>query len=326
MIKKAQSRLQLSHNRANIDYWNHLHTRRVPFPDMEFPDTLKKHIHSDTLLHLKKHHEQHDKFIKKARSQINTRLSKRVVNEKLRKDRYRQMIVNRSSGKSQSARGRRSNHQDSKLRQHEPQYSVFKRKQKKIYNTHFTEEKDLIQPTREINVRGSEKLQKKSSQQISKAKLKIKNYKRNKHYVSTGFLSRADLQVVLNKREYSPIRQKRPQSAPSKRAQVVRNMKSDDSTCTERNKDGSNAPIVTTGTKTGGAVLLPLSPSVQMSLRKARRNLTRIVAEDIATRETTEYNKLLKYLKNENLQELAYQEIKEELKNHTPIKLMSTDV
>ena len=144
MIKKAQSRLQLSHNRANIDYWNHLHTRRVPFPDMEFPDTLKKHIHSDTLLHLKKHHEQHDKFIKKARSQINTRLSKRVVNEKLRKDRYRQMIVNRSSGKSQSARGRRSNHQDSKLRQHEPQYSVFKRKQKKIYNTHFTEEKDQV--------------------------------------------------------------------------------------------------------------------------------------------------------------------------------------
>ena len=70
--------------------------------------------------------------------------------------------------------------------------------------------------------------------------------------------------------------------------------------------------VITINGRKGGTVLLPLSPSVQSTMKKVRRNLTRIVAEDIADRDASEYNGLLGYLKNMNLEELARQEIKED--------------
>lgn len=350
LVKKAKSRLQLSHNKANIEYWNHLHTRKIPFPDMDFPITIKKHTHSDTLLHLRRHHVQHDEFIGKAKSQINTCLSKRVIDEKSKKDRYRQYMVDRSSGKSQSARGKRSNQHDLKLRRKAPQYSVFKKKQNQLYTSHLLDEKESS-----IKLQINNKRRKSKTTKLSQTKrqqfLSDENYMHhlvtiNRSSPLIGCLSRADLQAVLNKREFSPIqKKKRPQSAPShKRRQpimktrkivpnaanenenkssvvtvglkcnssIVKTIDSGNSSVVTKTSNHKQDKVITINGRKGGTVLLPLSPSVQSTMKKVRRNLTRIVAEDIADRDASEYNGLLGYLKNMNLEELARQEIKED--------------
>ena len=80
---------------------------------------------------------QHDRFVGRARSQIKTRLSKRVIDEKQRKDKRRQAVINRSSGKLK-AKNKKSVTMLTLKRQKSssPQYSIFKKKQKELYNSH----------------------------------------------------------------------------------------------------------------------------------------------------------------------------------------------
>ena len=59
--------------------------------------------------------------------------------------------------------------------------------------------------------------------------------------------------------------------------------------------------------------MLSTSSSVVRSIRK---NLTKIVAEDIVERHTPEYQHLLKYLNDKKLHEMAKQEIEEDANDY----------
>ena len=297
-----------------------MHTRRTPFPDLDFPDTLKNHLHSDTLLHLKKHHMQHDRFVGRARSQIKTRLSKRVINEKQRKDKRRQAVINRSSGKLKAKTKSVAMLTLKRQKSSSPQYSIFKKKQKELYNSHCIVETPHY--SKKNRPTSANRAHLKLNRRKSAGSPTFQNVEGGSYIMSqklTGCLSRNDLEMVLNKRQFLASNLRRPKSAPLRRKQ--REIHVED-TATSRSgiemsseiKNGNTdtEPDTIMQTQKGGAVLLPPSPSATAALKKVRSTLTRIVAEDIATRDATEYNELLGYLKSKNLEELANQEIRED--------------
>ena len=125
--------------------------------------------------------------------------------------------------------------------------------------------------------------------------------------------------MVLNKRQFLASNLRRPKSAPARRKQreihgedVATSGSGIEMSSEIKNGNTDTEPDTIMQTQKGGAVLLPPSPSATAALKKVRSTLTRIVAEDIATRDATEYNELLGYLKSKNLEELANQEIRED--------------
>ena len=333
LLKKARARLNLEHGRAVKEYWEHLHNRRIPFPEVKFiPETIKKHIHSDTILHIVKHHQLHDEFIKKAKSSINNRLRKNVKEERARKNKSREKIVARATGKSAKLPSKRSVFKSSKNLLNRtgtpgkhagmtPVYRGDRMKRNKLYDDHILNRS--VQRSSSARFRGTSLIMPSGKTKSGKRTRRPRSASSRLSPGRTGVLSQTDLQLILNRNNVNspPKRRgKRPSSAPMKR-QTSSSSAVSEAVSTQRSLSGKSedrqkfkAPNNTPKKPSGGSVpLLSTSSSVVRSIRK---NLTKIVAEDIVERHAPEYQHLLKYLNDKKLHEMAKQEIEEDANDY----------
>lgn len=93
LMSKSQKRLNTKHDKWVIEQWNFAHNRRVPFPEIPLPLTLKRGTSSDGITHFWKTLQTHNQLIKRATNTIDSYLPKHVVKMRQRKQRNRKIIL-----------------------------------------------------------------------------------------------------------------------------------------------------------------------------------------------------------------------------------------
>lgn len=300
LLKKVQSRVgaDLVHGRAVQEYWDHLHSKKVPFPNVPFPDTLKKHTHSDKILHLVKHHKIHDKFIQRARASLDNRLSKRAKDEQKRKNAARKAIVERATGQTK----RRSSTKVPNATRCTPRRAMYSG-DRKILNELYKDSSLATLKRRNAPPRRPQSAKISRIKTLTGTPRGIESiHSPNSRAAVVGRLSSSDLRVML-----TGTKHERPRSAPLGGRRQNR----------KEQVPPSIDAVSTSPAKTpkpdlaGGAVPLLASPSPS-AVKKIRKNLTKLVAEEIVMSHAPEFNNLLKYLNNKKLEEMAEQEIQED--------------
>jgi hypothetical protein len=93
LLKKSEKRLNTTHDKWVIEQWNFAHNKRVPFPHIPIPLTLKRGTSSDGITHYWKTLQTHNELIRKAKNTIDSYLPDHVMKMRQRKERNRAIIL-----------------------------------------------------------------------------------------------------------------------------------------------------------------------------------------------------------------------------------------
>ena len=300
LLKKVESRIgaNLVHQRAVKEYWDHLHSKKVPFPNVSFPDTLKKHTHSDKILQLVKHHKIHDKFIQRAHASLDNRLSKRAKDEQKRKNAARKAITERATGQTKRRSSTKAPKAPNTIH-HRAMYSG----DRKILNELYKDSSLATLKRRNAPPRRPRSAKINRIKTLTGTPRGIESaHSPNRRATVVGRLSSSDLRVIL-----TGTKHERPRSAPL----GGRRQNREDQLSPSIGEVSASPAKTPKPDHAGRAVPLLVSPSPS-TVKKIRKNLTKLVAEEIVTSHAPEFNNLLKYLNNRKLEEMAEQEIQED--------------
>ena len=94
LLRKCQKRLDTRHNKHVIAQWDYQHSRRVPFPEIKLPLTLKRITSSDGIKGIWNTLQTHNQLISRATKTMSSYLPEHVMKMRARKKRNRDIILN----------------------------------------------------------------------------------------------------------------------------------------------------------------------------------------------------------------------------------------